>query len=184
MLRGKKAALELSIGTIVILVLAMSMLILGVILVQKIFEGSTENVKEINDKVKEKIRGLFSDDDKAVLLVTNGIAEIKQGEQFGIGWGLKNQIESQTFTWEVRVTDSRVEEKCGVKDEKVMSWISAGDTGSAPISSGDSYEDLIRFNIPKGATSDVSKCIVRYQLVILKEDGKGYDTLPFDLDVK
>src|SRR3990167_4325944 len=52
---NKKAALELSIGTIVILVLAMSMLILGLVLVRTIFTGAKYNVETMNDKVRDQI---------------------------------------------------------------------------------------------------------------------------------
>ncbi|MEK6953289.1 MAG: hypothetical protein AABX29_09845, partial [Nanoarchaeota archaeon] len=48
--KNKKAALELSIGTIVILVLAMSMLILGLILIRTIFTGAKYNVETMNKK--------------------------------------------------------------------------------------------------------------------------------------
>ena len=47
----KKGAIELSIGTIVIIVLAMSMLILGIILIKNIFSGSTNAVDDINKGV-------------------------------------------------------------------------------------------------------------------------------------
>ena len=49
---NKKGALELSIGTIVIIVIGMSMLILGLVLVQKIFVGSTNNVDDLNNKIR------------------------------------------------------------------------------------------------------------------------------------
>ena len=60
MLEGKKGAIELSIGTIVIVVLAMSMLILGLVLVRTIFAGATYNVQQMNDKVKDQINQLFN----------------------------------------------------------------------------------------------------------------------------
>ena len=44
---GKKGAMELSMGTIVILVLAMSMLILGLVLIRTIFMGAKYNVQTI-----------------------------------------------------------------------------------------------------------------------------------------
>ena len=48
-MKAKKGAMELSIGTIVIIVLAMSMLILGLVLIKTIFVGAKYNVDTIED---------------------------------------------------------------------------------------------------------------------------------------
>ena len=50
--RNKQGALELSIGTIVVIVIGMSMLILGLVLVKTIFTGSTAAIGQLNDKVQ------------------------------------------------------------------------------------------------------------------------------------
>ena len=47
-MKSKKGAIEMSIGTIVIIVLAITMLILAMVLVRNIFEGSQENNETIN----------------------------------------------------------------------------------------------------------------------------------------
>ena len=52
---SKRAAIELSIGTVIIIVLAMSMLILGIVLIRSIFTGATESVNTINEKDKNQI---------------------------------------------------------------------------------------------------------------------------------
>lgn len=92
-MQNKKGAIELSIGTIVIIVLAMSMLILGIILVRNIFKGSTNSVDELNSKVRSEIRTLFStnkDSDIIVLLGSDKTARIEQGtEKFGIAFGAR-----------------------------------------------------------------------------------------------
>ena len=48
LMRKKKAAIELSVGTIVVIVLAMSMLILGLVLIRNIFKGSIDNFDALN----------------------------------------------------------------------------------------------------------------------------------------
>jgi hypothetical protein len=58
--RGKRGALELSIGTVVIIVLAMSMLILGLVLVKNIFSGAKYNIDQLNDKVTDEINQYLS----------------------------------------------------------------------------------------------------------------------------
>ena len=61
---NKKGAIELSIGTIVIIVLAMSMLILGLVLIRNIFSGSNDAVGQINTGVISEIQKVFANADK------------------------------------------------------------------------------------------------------------------------
>ena len=188
--KNKRAALELSIGTIVILVLAMSMLILGLILIRTIFSGAKFNVETMNKKVEAEINKLFVEDQRAVLYLPNRIAVIKQGSDFGLGFGIQNAIATQKFKWKVKVIDDSLDSqntlrrKCGVNEGEVRAWITTGGAGNAEIGSGQKYTDIVRFNIPEGAVSDISTCIIRFQLVIDKEDGTRYTTEPFDLDVQ
>lgn len=181
---NKKGALELSIGTIVILVLAMSMLILGLILIRTIFTGAKYNVETMNKKVEAEINKLFVEDQRAVLYLPNRIAEISQGSDFGLGFGIQNNIATQKFRWQVSIADDNIRKKCGVSEREAESWITTGGTGSVEIASGQKYSDIIRFNIPEAAVSDISTCIIRYKLEIKKEDGTPFTTEPFDLDIQ
>jgi len=182
-IKSKKAALELSIGTIVILVLAMSMLILGLILIRTIFTGAKYNVETMNKKVEAEINKLFVEDQRAVLYLPNRIAEIKQGDDFGLGFGIRNTIATQKFRWQLQVADDNIRRKCGVSDKEAESWITTGGTGSVEVPSGQKYTDIVRFNVPEGAVSDISTCIIRYKLVIKKEDGTAFTTEPFDVNI-
>ena len=56
MIENKKAAMEMSVGTIVTIVLLMSVLVLGLVLITNIFSGATSSVKTIDDKVKSEIK--------------------------------------------------------------------------------------------------------------------------------
>ena len=88
--KNTRAAIELSIGTIVIIVLAMSMLILGLVLVRTIFSGATASVTELNEKVKGEVVGLFADSesDVVVKLGADKTARIKPGDNiFGVPIG-------------------------------------------------------------------------------------------------
>ncbi len=182
--KNKRAALELSIGTIVILVLAMSMLILGLILIRTIFKGATENVADINDAVRGQIKDLFvKEDEKALLYLTERKANIKMGEPFGVGFGIQNVGQTQKFRWQVNVEDDNIRKKCGVTDREAEAWMTTGASGNVNLLSGDQYADAIIFNIPEGSVNDISQCIIRYKLIIKQEDGDPYITLPFNIDV-
>jgi len=79
--------MELSIGTIVILVLAMTMLVLGLVLVRTIFTGATDSAEELNTQVLDEIKTLFTDDSRDILikLGSDKTARIKAGtDNFGI----------------------------------------------------------------------------------------------------
>ena len=89
---NKKGAMELSMSTIVILVLAMTMLILGLVLVRSIFKGATSSVNDINEKVKGEISGLFVDESSKIIinLGADRIARVQADtDNFGVSFGAK-----------------------------------------------------------------------------------------------
>ena len=171
-------------STIVILVLAMSMLILGLVLVRTIFTGAKYNVDTMNEKVKGEIGKLFVEETRAVLYLSNRMAEINQGDSFGAGFGIQNTVKTQEFSWKVEVADSKIKDKCGISAEEAANWITAGGDGKVNLASGQKYTDVIRFTIPEGAVTDVSTCVIRFRLVITQADGTAYTTEPFDVDIK
>lgn len=88
----KKAAMEMSVGTLVTIVLLMAVLGLGIFLIQKIFTGATDSVDVINDKVMGQINDLFSSQNARVVvkLGADRKAKIKRGSiDFGIAIGAK-----------------------------------------------------------------------------------------------
>lgn len=89
---NKKGALELSVGTIVVIVLAMSMLILGLVLVRNIFGGATESVDTLNDQVMSEIVNLFGDESGNLLikLGSSNVAKVKPGERFNVAIGVQH----------------------------------------------------------------------------------------------
>jgi len=179
---NKQAAIELSIGTIVVVVLAMSMLILGLVLVKNIMSGSINNVDQINEKVKGEINKLFVEDKTVVLYLKNGQAEIKQGGSWGVAFGIKNSatgtIQGSSFKYDVVVSDSKIEDKCGVKKEDAEAWITTGKSDEFQIAPGKTQTGIVRFNIP----SDAPLCTVRFHMTVTKDD-KAYDTEIFDVTV-
>ncbi len=182
MKKDKKGALELSVGTIVIIVLAMSMLILGMILIKNIFSGSSQNILQINDKVRAQINKLFVEDKRTIIYLPNQIAEIKQNDDWGIAFGIKNlekgTAEAGRFHYDVSVSDPDVRQKCGIDERSIESWIKTGRSDDITISPGESYIGVVRFMIPGTAPL----CTVRFHLEITKEN-VHYATDFFDVEV-
>lgn len=99
MINQKKAAIELSISTIVIIVLAMTMLILGLVLVRTIFTTSTASVDTLSDKVQNEISGLFTDEgaDVVVKLGADQTAKVMPDTaNFGVAIGARTLDGSAT----------------------------------------------------------------------------------------
>ena len=178
----KKGAIELSIGTIVIIVLAMSMLILGMVLVRNIFTGSSENVLQMNDQVKDQINKLFVEDKRTVVYLPNQIAKIEQNEDWGIAFGIKNlargTAEAGRFHYDVTVSDPDVRAKCGVDERTIESWIKTGRVDDMTIAPGQSYFGIVRFLVPENAPL----CTVRMHIDVTL-DNAPYATDFFDVEV-
>jgi len=181
-MRGNKGAIELSIGTIVIIVLAMSMLILGMVLVRNIFGGSSENILQMNNKVKDQINKLFVEDKRTVVYLPNQIAKISQNEDWGVAFGIKNlekgTAEIGRFNYEVTVSDPDVRQKCGIGERDIEGWIKTGRADQMNLAPGQNYYGIIRFLIPENAPL----CTVRFHIDV-NSDGQAYATNFFDVEI-
>ena len=152
---NKKGAMELSIGTIVIIVLAMSMLIFGMILLKNIFGGANDVVGMTNDQIKSQVSQLFGEDKKLVVFPDTRTIEAPQGEQSGFGIGISNQLSTasqDTFSYEVVVSDPDIRNKCGVSEAEALSWITNGRVEpSIPLGPGESTTGAVRIRVPEGS---------------------------------
>ena len=179
---GKRGAIELSIGTIVIIVLAMSMLILGLVLVRSIFTGAKYNVDEMNNKVKGEINKLFVEDKKTVVYLPNQITKIKQNEEWGVAFAIKNlakgTVDAGKFDYEVVVSDPDIRTKCGIGEREIEAWMTTGRSDQIDIAPGDTYYGIVRFYIPEGSPL----CVIRLHLDV-KKDNQHYATDFFDVEV-
>ena len=177
--KSKKAAFELSVTTIVILVIAMTILILGLVLVRTIFSGATENVLTMNQNVKDEINKLFAEENQEVAVyLSSGFAEIKQGEPFGVAFAIRNIGSTPaTFSYDVRVSENN----CPVGNNEVLSWIVAGKAEKEiQIGSGDRYYTIIRFEPSLGAPL----CLARFRVQTDSNSPQGGSTFSFDVRIR
>lgn len=180
---NKKAAIELSMTTVVVIVLAMSMLILGLVLIRSIFTGATQNVVSINERVKAQIDKLFTEENQeTALFLSNGIAQVSQGQSWGISFALKNPGGPGVGTKMVSYTvtaDTPNAANCGGITNPMSLVVAGSSSGSQPISldSGKSYYGLIRIQVPKDARIG---CILRYHI---NPTGTG-TTFDFDVEIR
>ncbi|RMD67626.1 hypothetical protein D6817_01060 [Candidatus Pacearchaeota archaeon] len=171
----KKGALELSIGTIVIVVLAMSMLILGLVLVRKIFSTSTGWVTDINGKVKGELAKLFNQRQAKVAIVgvsgPDNTVEIEAGGEAGIAIGARTENGEQidkrdSMKLTLSLGNSGRGTNCG---DSVFNYITNAEK-EAPRgldrSEGDKAYWIIHFQVPEGTVACTQQISVKIENTI------------------
>ncbi len=169
-MKNKNGAIELSIGTIVIIVLAMSMLILGLVLIRGIFTGATESVDTLDEKVKNEISGLFADGSANVIvkLGSDKTAKIKPDTpNFGIGIGARTNdgspVDRNTLKYKLTL-DTSSDKNCarvlGVKKTEDLFVTSLNQQSSFDDYDGSNAFARIILSVPKGTTSCTQKVFV------------------------
>jgi hypothetical protein len=181
---SKKAAMEMSVGTIVTIVLLMTVLVLGLVMIRSIFKSTTTSIDSIDQSVKNEINKLFSQDSSKKVVIYPQAREIsiKKGDTGGFGFSIRNtNEESGTFSYEVSVGEDGVSCK-GMTPAAAESLIILGKKGqNILVPSGDALETpiLVKYQIPDSATL----CNIRYNLDIYK-DGQVYTpTVSVDLEI-
>ena len=160
MVKKKKAALELSIGTIVILVIGMSMLILGLVLVRTIFKGATESVNNLGEGVKGEITKLFADENAKIVvkLGADKTAKIKADtKNFGVAFGARtldgSTVDIKTLKYKLTL-DENTRDNClsQLKEKKVSEFIQQRLDTFLPFDEfqGDTAFTIVQISIPDG----------------------------------
>ena len=182
MMYSKKAQMEMSIGTIVTVILGVTLLVGGIFFVQQIMKSATGVVDLTDQQLRDQINKLFSEESKISIYPGTRFVEIKQEKTDEVGIGVKNLLTGGTsgdvlFSYEVIATDV---EDCGITKEEAEEWIVTGRTESdIPIASGDIFIDRIRFRIPLGAPL----CIAKFRINV-RAGEDAYITDSFEIEIK
>lgn len=181
---SRRAAMEMTMGTMVTIVLLVTVLILGLVFVRTIFTSAKGAIDLTDQQLKGEITKLFGDESKIAIYPGNRLVEIKQESLDGIGIGIKNLLQgvggTSTFSYEVVVSDPDLERKCGVSENRVIDWIVTGRSEiNIPIPSGSFSSQKVLFQIPSGSPL----CIIRFR-VNVDVEGTPYDTDFFDISIK
>ena len=183
-MRQKKAAMELSIGTIVIIVLAMSMLIFGLVLVRNIFAGGTDAVESINRGVINEINNMFADPNTRVAIfpVTRRI-DLEQGSRGkGVALSVRNvENNDKNFQYRIAVDETfDSQTRCAnFLREDINEWLDMS-SGSFTLARGQSLEnpELISLTLPELAPL----CNIPFRVTV-ESDGQTYATSSFWVNV-
>ena len=92
---NKKAGFEMSTSTMVIIIIAVVLLVLGLVFVRQIFSTATSSVSAMDEKVKEQLKSMFGNEDQGSIVVYNKVTSIKAGSE-----GFRIPIGASTRTGE------------------------------------------------------------------------------------
>lgn len=147
--KNKKAAIELSVSTIIIIVLGVSMLILGMVLIRSILCSAIGLTGNINSAVNSEINKYFGDSGGEVACIGSGGDAIKMatGQENIIYCGIRAPEQAK---YEVKVTSVR-SGISSLSEEQLKKWL-VQDSYSSDVAPGDTaVKKIARLNIPSNA---------------------------------
>ena len=149
---NKKGAVELSVSTIVIIVLAMSMLILGMVLVRSIMCGAIGMTTNINTKVEGEINNLFEATGAEVACIGAG------EDPVALIPGRTNTIyckirADKTAEYNIKVKSISAGD---LKEAEIRKWIIGDDFYKRTVSPNDEEaKKFLRLDVPDNAPVDL-----------------------------
>jgi len=170
---SKKAALELSMSTVVIIVLGVIMLILGIVLIRSISEGATDSIDKINDMTSQKLSSLFGEDEGniATSLGPQNTARIKAGTD-SFGFVIRASTEDGSAVTRERLKYKLTLDKSGSKNCASSSYLGEKrtealfitllnvETGGWDRFEGSDVHEIIQLSIPKGTPTCTQKVYI------------------------
>ncbi len=182
-MKSKRGALELSTGTMVIIILSMVVLVLAIFFIQQIFSLGTGAVDAVDAEIQSQIQELFAEEGRKVAVYpTSREITLKKGDTpKGFAFSVKNigdvTSAESTFTYDVTAFDVT---RCGFSEETADSFLLGG-SGSFALGPGNSldFPVLVKFVIPETAPP----CSMVYRLKILK-DGLSYSNPEIFVTIK
>lgn len=167
-LKNKKAAFEMSITTIVILVIAMTMLILGMVLVRKMMCGAMGLTTDINDKVRGQIDDLFQSQGGEVQCIGSGTGavDVIPGKTNYVWCGIKSTGGTPSPTYTIKTDQASLSAIQGkgitlIGNNGITLW-------SGQVAGSDNEpKKILRLDIPK----DASEGLVIVQIIAFKSNG-------------
>lgn len=160
--------MELTMGTMVTIVLLVMVLILGGYFVNKIFFSATSSIDQIDAQVRDQINKLFAEDNtrKVVIFPSTRKISLSKGEQGnGFAFSIRNvETEADTFTYNIQATETSCPNS--LSTAQADSFIALGKTGTIQIPAGSIMENpkLITFSVPETAPP----CLIAYTITMQK----------------
>jgi len=178
---SKKAQMEMSVGTMVTIVLLLIVLVLGIFFIQKIFKSGSNAIDTIDSQTQSELQKLFANENAKIAFypTSRDVAINKGDDPKGFAFQIRNNdVEEAVFTFTTTATDAS---KCGstFNEEKANNLLLGG-SGTISVGPSDISEArIVKFVIPDSAPS----CTVEYSLNI-KKGTVTYAEINFFLIIK
>lgn len=147
----KKAAVELSVNVLVVIIISLVILAGGITLLYKFIRGAEEQQEALDQRTQQELEHLLVNQGKRVALAFN-TATISRGESHLFGLGILNVGEMADFNIIVELSQAVDETETAMTPEPdiVERWI-LYDTSSFKIEQNQNVKELISVGVPKTA---------------------------------
>lgn len=180
---NKKGAIELSITTIIIIVIGVAILSLGLKWVYGIFANIQATSQSAFENVNTQLDNLLSGSED-ILVIYPETTTIKQRETGDIGIAIQNLISDgkpHTFTYKIDLVN-----KEGKDVNAVLGWLTKGGglelaTGeTVALGSGKKVKKIIPIEIPRNAPLGT----YRFKVILTADNPEGNDEANFLVIIK
>jgi len=158
----KRGAIELSMNTIIIVVIGITLLTLGLKFVYDTFQGISEKQAKVESLTDKQLAEMFTSSEDAITLPRE-VVKIKQGSSEYIDVVLRN-IGGREATIKYSVEVDAMPE--GVTEDDVLGWITYSEKGRK-LASGRGFKDKMLVDLPRSAP------LGNYRLVLTLECGSA-----------
>jgi hypothetical protein len=161
---NKRAAMEMSVGTIVTIVLLMATLVLGLVLIKTIFFSSKNAVTNVNNQIENELAKMFEDEGaKLVIYPSSREVTLKKKQEDtpkGFAFAVRNNgVSTKTFSYTTYAQDVT---NCGGFTKQEANSILLGASGSFSLDSGEdtiASKDMVKFLM----NEEVPLCTIVYR---------------------
>ncbi len=142
----KRGAIELSMTTIIVVIIGITLLTLGLRWVYNIYGDIERQRGQMSEAMEQQIRDMFGQSDKPLNLLTTSIS-IGQGKSYDLGIAIKNtgNSDNQHFSYDIVVDQV----PSNANKNSVSSWFMYSKGKEFTLNSGQIQSDLISINVPK-----------------------------------
>ena len=178
---SKRAAMEMSVGTMVTIVLLMIVLVLGIFFIQKIFKSGSNAIDTIDSQTQSELQKLFANENAKIAFYPSSrdVVVNRADDPKGFAFSIRNNdVEEAAFTFSTIATDAS---KCGSTfSEEDANNMLLGGAGTINVGSSDISEGrIVKFVVPESAPS----CTIEYNLNV-KKGADTYTEINFFLIIK
>ena len=180
MVKNKRAAIEMSIGTIVTLVLSITLLIILISVITRIGDTAKNTIDLTDSQLTDKMNKLFNSEKKLALYPDTGEVTFERGDMSEFSFGVQNLLSGSSsanaeFSYEVKVSDAGT---CGITLDELQDLIILGGSGTMSIPAGEISSERVRFEIPDGFPNCVFRTVIE-----VKANGNNYASDKMDIIV-